>query len=118
MCISNKEQLAMAYEVLHSLKGRAENYRRKIRKAIRDFRERETTKRHIIKDCGDSYIEFVELPDDITSEETADGYFKECLYCYYQPSQYDCTGQTFTDWYKLFKRNGKWCAYHGLALDI
>lgn len=36
----------------------------------------------------------------------------------YTPSQYDCTGQPFTLSHKLFKRGGRWMAYHHYAIDV
>lgn len=32
-------------------------------------------------------------------------------------SPYDCTGQMFTIWYKLVKRQGMWYAYHYIGCD-
>lgn len=33
-------------------------------------------------------------------------------------SPYDCTGQAFTSWYKVFKRRGIWYAYHCISYDF
>ena len=34
------------------------------------------------------------------------------------PSQYDCTGQLFTNWFKLIRRRGHWFAYHSIGRDV
>mgnify|MGYP000367666834 CR=1 FL=1 len=31
---------------------------------------------------------------------------------------YDCTGQEFTSWYRLFQRRGHWYAYHMVSRDV
>lgn len=33
-------------------------------------------------------------------------------------SPYDCTGQEFTNRYKLFRRRGHWFAYHSVSRDV
>ncbi len=33
-------------------------------------------------------------------------------------SQYDCTGCLFTEWFKVFRRRGRWYAYHCIGMDI
>ena len=36
----------------------------------------------------------------------------------YYPSAYDCTGQAFTSWYKVFVRGGRFWAYHHVSVDV
>ena len=52
------------------------------------------------------------------TKEDADAEFNAIYYRICTPSQYDCTGQMFTVFYKLFKRNGRWMAYHHFAMDV
>ncbi len=73
----------------------------------------------IVKDYGiDGYISLIRLPEKLETEEAARDYFKEEEYLVCRPSQCDCTGQAFTCWYKLFKRQGNWMAYHRIAFDV
>lgn len=75
--------------------------------------------RRIIQDFGmDGYIEMIEFPEIFDSHDDADEFFRDFLYREYHPSAYDCTGQAFTNWYKLFFRRGRWCAYHSIAFDV
>lgn len=78
--------------------------------------------RRIVKDDGmDGYIELVSLPeviDTIDGEDGANEFFKTFLEIQYRPTYYDCTGQAFTSWYKLFKRNGQFWAYHSVCFDV
>lgn len=90
--------------------------KREIRKYHKSTEKKD---RHLVKDKGiDGYIELIELPDYIESREEAKEYFEseEELRCL--PSAYDCTGQLFTGWYKIFKRRGKWMAYHSICCDV
>ena len=52
------------------------------------------------------------------TKEDADAEFNALYYRDCAPSPYDCTGQMFTAFYKLFKRNGRWMAYHHFAMDV
>ncbi len=73
----------------------------------------------LVKDYGiDGYISLIRLPKKLETEEAARNYFEEEEYLVCRPSQYDCTGQAFTCWYKLFKRQGSWMAYHRVAFDV
>jgi hypothetical protein len=81
--------------------------------------------RRIIKDGGmDGYTELVSIPEVFdTLEDTEDGpgaesFFRDFFYREVRPSMYDCTGQSFTCWYKLFKRNGQFWAYHSVGFDV
>ena len=78
--------------------------------------------RRIVKDEGfDGYIELVSIPeviDTLDGEDGADEFFKTFLEIHAYPSMYDCTGQAFTSWYKLFKRRGQFWAYHSVGFDV
>lgn len=76
--------------------------------------------RHTIKydGCG-GYIELVRfLPAGVYDREFAEEFFEKeyCIHPY--PSAYDCTGQAFTNWYKVFMRGGWWYAYHSVGCDV
>jgi len=73
----------------------------------------------IVKDNGfDGFVELVTLPSDIDNEPYANKFFHEYVYMDCPNSMYDCTGKAFTSWYKLFKRNGHFYAYHSVCMDV
>lgn len=97
-----------------------------IKKEIRDYykEKEEERKEWLIKDDGiDGGIVLFELPSEINSIkidsfELAEEYFKAYEYRKCRPSMYDCTGQSFTSWYKIIKRNNKFYAYHCISFDV
>ena len=121
--IKNDAGLRMAYEMLGLLKDlewQKEGLEISIKRAIREYSQKPSTcdYRRIVKDEGiDGYIELVMLPDFDTIEG-AEGFFWDRYYLEEPRSAYDCTGQRFTSWYKLFRRRGNWWAYHRVAVDV
>ena len=98
---------------------------KKIKKEIRDYlKEEDKRKERFIRDDGiDGSIVLIELPSEINSVkidsfELAEEYFKAYEYRTYRPSMYDCTGQVFTSWYKIIKRNNKFYVYHCISFDF
>ena len=59
----------------------------------------------------------LDVPSDWTEEDVTE-WFEENEVRHCIPSQYDCTGQEFTCWFKVFKRNDKWMTYHSVAIDV
>ena len=126
MIINNKNDLKVAYEILSDLKEREQNERindriKNLKRNIREYQRKENnkSKARIVKDDGiDGYTELKELPETLLSIEEAEEYFEEyeCISC--RPSIYDCTGQAFTAWYKVFERRGKMMAYHMIVFDV
>ena len=132
--IQNKNQLRFKYETLlwlNKIKNENEDCIidlavNKIKKEIRDYYKKKEKERKewLIKDDGmDGYIVLIELPSEINSVkidsfELADEYFKAYEYRKCRPSMYDCTGQSFTNWYKIIKRNNKFYAYHSIGFDF
>lgn len=47
-----------------------------------------------------------------------EAWFTENRYIHGVNSQYDCTGCLFTEWFKVFRRRGRWYAYHCIGMDI
>ena len=88
------------------------------RKARRNSKEMSNAV--IVKDYGiDGYIVKFPLPENLSSAEDADEYFREYEYLYFYPSPYDCTGQHFTSWYKIFRKpDGRFWAYHSVSVDV
>ena len=66
----------------------------------------------------DGYLEKVEIPEDISSKEIAEAWFEANEYRECTPSMYDCTGQSFTNWYKIVKLHDKLYAYHSVGFDV
>lgn len=88
-----------------------------IKKQIRT-RNKKTSDKTVVHDDGDYYILKFPLPEYIDSKEDAVEYFKEYEYIYYRPTYYDCTGQHFTSWYKIFQKpDGRFWAYHAIGID-
>ena len=74
---------------------------------------------HIVRDELDSFVELVELPDYTAdySEERALLWFK--MYRSYRLfDELGCGGQFFTTGVKLFRRRGRWYAYHFVSVDM
>ena len=72
-----------------------------------------------IKDNGiDGYVELVLMPDGIESLEQAKKIFQENIWMPPYYSFYDCTGTPFSKWYHMFKRNGRYMAYHAVGFDV
>lgn len=75
--------------------------------------------RYIVKDNGiDGFVELLYLPKECKTIEDAKDFFDEYMYLDRPHSIYDCTGTAFTSWYHIFNRNGRYCAYHCVSVDI
>lgn len=84
-----------------------------------DVGYREPVERRIVRDYGmDGYMELVKLPVTVESVEDGEEFFKAFLEITYRPTYYDCTGQAFTSWYKIFQRGGQFCVYHSVGFDV
>lgn len=66
----------------------------------------------------DGYVELITFPDGIASTEFVEAVFDDFIKVEYRPTYYDCTGQAFTNWHKTFKRNGRYCIYHSVGIDV
>lgn len=127
MKVRNKSDLKIAYEILSCIKERtsegtkptrAEERIVELKREIRGFYKK-ADNRKIVKDNGiDGFVELVELPDFLESIEEATEYFEEYEVREAIPSMYDCTGQAFTSWYKIFERRGRLFAYHSICFDV
>ena len=75
---------------------------------------------HTILAVLDVGIQLEQLPDELNSytEDEAQELFMWNRYRTAAPSQYDCTGQLFTNWFKLTRRRGHWFAYHSIGRDV
>ena len=129
MYIANNADLKVAYEELifwendPRLKDNALINDRiiKLKERIRDYFRRinQRTGRLVKWDPdGDGEIWLEELPETIKTEQAAEDWFLYHKYREATPSPYDCTGQLFTAWYKIFKRNEKYVVYHRICRDV
>lgn len=130
MYITNRADLKAAYEELIFWKNDPKlkdsaliNNRiiKKLKEGIRDYYKRinQRTDR-LVKwyPDGEGEIWLEELPETIKTKEEAKDWFLYHRYRAALPSPYDCTGQLFTAWYKIFKRNGKYIVYYCICRDV
>lgn len=124
--VRNSSDLRTAYEMLDLLNqfrafGRNDRVEKEIaqqKREIRAFQKKQEGGR-IVKNYGiDGFIELLELPEFIRSKAEGIEYFEECVAIQAKPSVYDCTGQAFTSWYKVFERRGRFFAYHSVSFDV
>lgn len=92
-----------------------------IKKEIRAYNNRPAPDSRIVEERGiDGYIELMRLPDELdkVNEDDAAEWFRANRYLEFFPTPYDCSGQKFTNWVKLFRRRGHWFAYHSVSIDV
>ena len=97
---------------------RVEEFVIQLKRDIREYIHRDSDYR-IVRDELDSFVELVELPDYTVdySEERALLWFK--MYRSYRLfDELGCGGQFFTTGVKLFRRRGRWYAYHFVSVDM
>lgn len=131
--IKDNAKFKMGYEMLALLEANEQgpatgNLIPQLKKELRHYAHRDNmedvgmgfkVERRIIREYGiDGYIELVSIPSVFETMEEADEFFRDFIYRHCYLSAYDCTGQAFTSWYKLFKRNGQFCAYHRISFDV
>ena len=128
--INDKTRLEAAYIFLRTMSAAsvpAENKASRdvlvatVKREIREFNRRPASDSCIVEERGcDGYIELVRLPDELdkVNEDDAAEWFRENRYLEFFPTPYDCSGQKFTNWFKLFRRRGHWFAYHSVSIDV
>lgn len=133
--IKDNATFKMGYEILATLEANeqgnpvmTDNLIPQLKKELRHYAHRDNMKdvgmgfmieRRLVKDYGiDGIIELVSIPAVFDNVKDADDFFKDFIHIGIRYSAYDCTGQPFTSWYKLFNRNGQFCAYHRIAFDV
>lgn len=130
MHIQCGNDLKIAYGLLRIAAKRKElnEFSKELKRNIREYykRKEEIPEGNInggysrmVKDNGiDGFVLLQQLPADLETEKDAVQYFEDYERIEYQPSFYDCTGQLFTSWYKVFKRNDRFYVYHWIARDL
>lgn len=120
--IKNRDDLAVAYELLHILQDVGKGYTDRVKdlkREIRAFTNSPLLMSRIVQDNGmDGYVALIQFPGHIFTQNGAVGYFESHLYIEPTYSPYDCAGQPFTSWYKIFNRRGTFYAYHGVCFDV
>lgn len=128
--ITNDEKLRDAYALLMFMqrdipassekKASVKNLAVTVKREIRAYVNRPASNVHII--CGDydGHMELVRLPDELDRAHKSEAaeWFDDNCYLEAYNSPYDCTGQEFTRWYHLFRRQGHWFAYHKVCRDV
>lgn len=127
MQVRNSSDLKVAYEILNIYKelisehGKTERVEERIAEQKREIRRfhKKSNDRRLVKDDGiDGYILLIELPETLENLRDAEEYFEERETICAVPSIFDCTGQAFTSWFKVFKRRGRFMAYHSVCFDV
>ncbi len=128
--ITDNERLRDAYALLMFMqsdvpasaekKAAVKNMAVTIKREIRNYNNRPAPDVHIICADYDGRLELVQLPDELDKAHKADAadWFRGNCYLEAYNSPYDCTGQEFTNRYKLFRRHGHWFAYHSVSRDV
>lgn len=120
MYIRNKEDLKFAYGFmklaeLHGL----DSVRDEVKADIRKYLRKPEKEGKVIKEYGiDGFISLSPLPEFLKTKEDANEWFNDNEYLRCMPSPYDCTGQAFTNWYKIFKRGDRFWVYHSISFDV
>lgn len=122
--VRSNNDLRDAYFLIHALQGiqQTADVKAIIRQqkwAIRHFNRRAPQPTRTIKADLDSLVLLEKLPisPDSTMEE-AIALFEGSYFVPTPRSQYDCTGQCFTTYYKVFRRHNAWYAYHFMSRDV
>lgn len=118
--ISNDKDLRLAYSLIR-ISNVPDSFIVSLKKEIRRINAIKQENNNIptyLSESLDHYIEKIKLPEKIKDKESASNYFIKYYYLHYTPTYYDCTGQRFTNWYKIYKMNNRWVAYHSVSVDI
>lgn len=128
--ITNDEKLRDAYALLMFMqkdvpasskkKANVKNLAATVKREIRSYNNRPASNVRIISGDYNGHLDLVRLPDglDRMHKEVAADWFREHCYLESYITPYDCTGWEFTSWYKLFRRQGHWFAYHKVCRDV
>lgn len=125
--VDNKKDLRFAWLIVHLVsEGKLHSIDEEVvidaKRSIREYTKRKDDNRTLTSiDTGyGTFVCLDEFPTEITDRETAKEYFRCNWYREFVPSPYDCTGQVFTDWYKIWQRESdrRWMCWHGFSMDV
>lgn len=95
-----------------------DHYMKRIRKAYREEREQADPYRvAVFKDDGYGYYEKLIAEDSGETVEEVEEWFYENYFIPYYNRGYDCTGQLFTAFHRVFRVAGQWVIYHRVNID-
>jgi len=107
--------LRSAYMLLMKLRNADKELIVTLKQYVRKCTNNEESLRVTVRDDGDTYLYKEVLESD--NMEDAENEFR----CYHKRTYvdrgYDCTGQWFTSWHKIFCINGNYVLYHSIACD-
>ena len=128
--ITDNERLRDAYALLMFMqrdisasaekKAAVKNLAATVKMEIRAYNNRPVSNVRIISADYDGRLELVQLRYELDKAHKGDAanWFRDNCYLEAYNSPYDCTGQEFTNRYKLFRRRGHWFAYHSVSRDV
>jgi len=88
------------------------------KKDIRAYNKIPVVSKMIASDI-DGYLLLTRLPELIKSKKSAQDFFEENMRLECAPSQFDCTGQSFTITYRTQKRSdGRYYIFHSVGYDV
>lgn len=117
--VRNKDDLILAYLLVRDRKVCAANPEAiaDIKRSMRKYqRNHKATVNPIVAGGFDWFLELIKTP--CGSFDEACEWFMKNGYMPCVPSQYDCTGQLFTSYYKVFERHGEYLVYHRVNVDV
>ena len=88
-----------------------------LKRSVRKYLHRPPITTRMVANFGDSCIT-LDIWDDMESYEAVVDKFMRTQYMEYRWSPFDCTGQLFTHWYKIWEKDGKWLVYHCFGRDV
>jgi len=128
MKITNSRELRCAYELLEIYKElvpqtaeaeeRLHDHVCNLKRDIRKYNRQPSGDPRVLRSDFDSALVLLPLPEFLTGMEAATEYFLSEEYRVCRPSMYDCTGQVFTNWFKIILRHGRFWAYHSMSMDV
>ena len=107
--------LRSAYTLLTKLRNEDKELIVALKQYVRKCTNNEESLRVTVRDDGDTYLykEVLESDNMKDAENEFQYYHKRT----YVDRGYDCTGQWFTSWHKIFRINGNYVLYHSIACD-
>lgn len=103
-----------AYKLLLMLKNKDREMEVVLKRYIRGLNSKEESE-HVVRCSEDDYVYKTVL--DAKTKEEAEKEFKNYHYREYIPTYYDCTGQWFSSWHRIFNVNGQFVLYHCVSCD-
>ena len=115
--IKSKSDLRLAYWLIREC-DLNKDFIDSVKRSAREFIKGRPLKWELIKGDFDGYVVKGYLPDELKSKAEAREWFDENERIEPYNSMYDCTGQEFTGWCRIFRVKDKWLCYHYIARDV